>query len=62
MCGIAGAYNYSDRGTLLKMLQKIKHRCPDEVGVFIHNKCMIGVLRLSIVDLKFGSQPMKSRW
>ena len=33
MCGIAGAYNYSDRGTLLKMLQKIKHRGPDEEGV-----------------------------
>ena len=60
MCGIAGAYNYSDRGTLLKMLQKIKHRGPDEEGVFIHNKCMIGVQRLSILDLKFGSQPMKS--
>ena len=41
------------------MLQKIKHRGPDEEGVFIHNKCMIGVQRLSILDLKFV-QPMKS--
>ena len=60
MCGIAGAYNYSDRGTLLKMLEKIKHRGPDEKGVFINKNCMIGVQRLSILDLKFGTQPMKS--
>ena len=36
----------------------IRHRGPDEFGVFMDNKCVLGQARLSIIDLSGGSQPM----
>ena len=64
MCGIAGIYNYrSASGTsatdsVKKMLTNIRHRGPDECGMYVGNNVTLGNVRLSIVDLASGQQPM----
>ena len=64
MCGIAGIYNYhspkepSSERNVKNMLSLIKHRGPDESGVFLDNNIGIGSVRLSIIDLASGQQPM----
>ena len=47
-------------GTIKKMMQAIKHRGPDEDGIHTFDKCVLGHVRLSIVDLGTGQQPMLS--
>lgn len=58
MCGIAGVYGWEDRNVLDEMLSCITHRGPDERGEFIGNDVMMGIQRLSIIDLEGGSQPI----
>jgi asparagine synthase (glutamine-hydrolysing) len=64
MCGIAGIYNYhspkepSSEQIVKNMLSVINHRGPDESGVFIDENLGIGSVRLSIIDLSSGQQPM----
>ena len=64
MCGIAGIYNYhsykehSAEKNVKGMLSLINHRGPDESGVFLDNNVGIGSVRLSIIDLTSGQQPM----
>ena len=63
MCGIAGIFHYRsskqpDRQVLSGMLERIRHRGPDESGVYLNNNLGLGHVRLSILDLKTGSQPM----
>ncbi len=65
MCGIAGIVNLSgepvDSRLIRSMLTELKHRGPDDEGIFIHNNVGLGHVRLSILDLsKAGHQPMKS--
>ena len=64
MCGIAGIYNYhsskepSTEQNVKKMLSMINHRGPDESGVYLDENLGIGNVRLSIIDLSSGQQPM----
>jgi asparagine synthase (glutamine-hydrolysing) len=64
MCGIAGIYNYhsskepSTEQNVKKMLSMINHRGPDESGVYLDKNLGIGSVRLSIIDLSSGQQPM----
>ena len=64
MCGIAGIYNYhsskepSTEQSVKKMLSLINHRGPDESGVYLGKNLGIGSVRLSIIDLSSGQQPM----
>ena len=64
MCGIAGIYNYSENSkpisenNLINMLARIRHRGPDESGIYLDNNIGIGNVRLSIIDLKTGQQPL----
>jgi len=58
MCGIAGVCGYTDKETLNSMLSYITHRGPDETGEFIDDNIMMGMQRLSIIDLEGGSQPI----
>ncbi len=60
MCGIAGfAGKLSDReGTLKEMTDAIRHRGPDAEGSYLTDEIALGFRRLSIIDLKNGSQPM----
>lgn len=65
MCGIAGIYTKTPRQELLatefllkNMISTLKHRGPDDLGIFL---CPLGGLahkRLSIIDLATGHQPM----
>lgn len=56
MCGIAGAVNlhFSESNVLDAML----HRGPDEQGSYRHNNVQFFHLRLSILDIACGKQPM----
>ncbi|MGQ1785737.1 asparagine synthase (glutamine-hydrolyzing) [Saccharicrinis sp. GN24d3] len=62
MCGIAGFVTNDilndPRQVLNAMLTRIRHRGPDECGVYLSDDAYIGSVRLSIVDLASGQQPM----
>jgi asparagine synthase (glutamine-hydrolysing) len=63
MCGIVGTLDWSgthppDVGLLRRMLGIIRHRGPDEFGLYVDRKVGIGCARLSIVDLSTGQQPI----
>ena len=59
MCGISGII--SDKPVVLnlveKSIEKISHRGPDERGFFHHQNCVLGMCRLSIIDVSSGQQP-----
>lgn len=40
------------------MLKSLYHRGPDEQGEYLDNNISLGIRRLSIIDLKTGSQPL----
>lgn len=63
MCGIAGFYGTPDtpvpRALILRrMIGAIAHRGPDGQGVFDDDRAALGHVRLSIIDLATGAQPM----
>jgi asparagine synthase (glutamine-hydrolysing) len=60
MCGVAGFVGKGGRADLKKMMAAIAHRGPDEEGFFHESDSglYVGHLRLSILDLESGSQPM----
>lgn len=62
MCGIVGFYgNISNKKQILAdMMQSIKHRGPDDEGFFYHNNIALGHVRLSIIDIESGKQPISS--
>ena len=58
LCGING-FNFSDRHQAEMMNKAIKHRGPDDEGVFTDSGVTLGHVRLAILDLsKAGKQPM----
>ena len=66
MCGIAGIVNYSlshqpSEQELVSMLAAIKYRGPDESGIYLGKGIGLGNVRLSILDLSSGQQPMSIR-
>lgn len=63
MCGICGIINLKNKpirqAALFPMMQRMKHRGPDDEGIFIHRNVGLGFVRLSILDLSdAGHQPM----
>lgn len=62
MCGIAGIIDYGRKfntgPAIDEMLRAITHRGPDECGYYISETAAIGNVRLSIIDLSGGQQPM----
>lgn len=68
MCGIAG-FSAPGRDLTTKeeyyknilntMNQVQKHRGPDEEGVYLSTRCGLAHVRLAILDLAHGQQPMK---
>lgn len=65
MCGISGIVNFNNapvqREDLNIMIHQMKHRGPDDEGVYIDNNVGLGFVRLSILDLSLaGHQPMHS--
>src|SRR3989344_778414 len=60
MCGILG-FNWEDRTLLVKGLDSIRHRGPDDRGVYSDSSVSLGHNRLSIIDLsRAGKQPMSN--
>ena len=63
MCGIAGIINFkkqkTNSGIITDMMDQIRHRGPDDDGMYIENGIALGFVRLSILDLSnAGHQPM----
>ncbi len=61
MCGICGIFGYGDKIAIEKMLETLRHRGPDDKGVFVDDSISLGHARLSIIDLSpRGHQPMSN--
>jgi asparagine synthase (glutamine-hydrolysing) len=65
MCGIAGAFASSRRepvteADLRQMLAMIRHRGPDQFGIYLGPGVGLGSARLSIIDLEGGQQPISN--
>jgi asparagine synthase (glutamine-hydrolysing) len=63
MCGISGIIKFPKNlivkeQELEKMGKVMEHRGPDESGNFIHKNVGLVHNRLSIIDLKTGTQPI----
>jgi len=58
MCGIAGIIGNNDRTCLTGMLRNILHRGPDCTGIKQFSNTIIGNVRLSIIDIVGGKQPI----
>lgn len=62
MCGIAGIARREPSGvepaTLLRMAAAIRHRGPDGYGILADRRIGLAHVRLSILDLACGHQPM----
>src|SRR5215813_1477895 len=58
MCGIAGHVGPTARELLPTMLGLLKHRGPDDSGIYSSDDAGLGMTRLAIVDLVTGQQPM----
>ena len=64
MCGIAGWYRRGGRpvasGVITAQCDAIRHRGPDDSGVFVDGDFGFGMRRLSILDVERGHQPMQT--
>lgn len=67
MCGIAGFMNPKENyqrqaeqwKPVLESMNKVQnHRGPDDQGIYLDEACGLAHVRLSIIDLKNGHQPM----
>lgn len=59
MCGIAGVFGrQNEKETMDLMLDKIRHRGPDDFGVFNCQDASFLHARLSIIDVEGGAQPI----
>lgn len=57
MCGIAGFTGPPDPLLLDRMVATLRHRGPDDAGVWNGRLASLGMRRLAIVDLTSGQQP-----
>jgi len=65
MCGICGIIKFNNElvqeAPIRSMMRLMKHRGPDDEGVFLENSVGLGFVRLSIIDLSHnGHQPKLS--
>ncbi|MEX2123364.1 MAG: asparagine synthase (glutamine-hydrolyzing) [Woeseia sp.] len=63
MCGIVGiaggaALSAAQRASVRRMADSIVHRGPDDQGFFDDDSIVIGMRRLSIIDVEGGHQPI----
>ena len=67
MCGIVGfsgfSVNYMQQrekwsSILHKMNEVQRHRGPDGTGIYVEEHCGLGHVRLAVIDLETGQQPM----
>jgi asparagine synthase (glutamine-hydrolysing) len=65
MCGIAGYFGVwnqavAPRAVLERMTDAVRHRGPDDSGIYLDARVALGHRRLSIVDLSGGRQPLSN--
>lgn len=64
MCGIAGIVSSEEHDPapagqqVRRMLAMIRHRGPDQSGIFQDSQAALGSARLSIIDIRNGQQPI----
>src|SRR5277367_866541 len=62
MCGICGVIGFDDRAKaeplVRRMMAALVHRGPDEEGLLAAQRAVLGMRRLSIIDLPGGGQPV----
>jgi asparagine synthase (glutamine-hydrolysing) len=63
MCGIAGYFALTPRAlapreVLGRMVEALRHRGPDDGGIYYDGRAALGHRRLSIIDLAGGRQPL----
>lgn len=65
MCGIAGIFSLNGTAPVTelqirRMLAAIRHRGPDEFGIYLDATAALGSARLSIIDVQGGQQPISN--
>ncbi len=65
MCGICGVYNARSGEPVSQQLvehmtRQVFHRGPDDSGIHLDGNIGLGFVRLSIIDLSRGHQPMSN--
>jgi asparagine synthase (glutamine-hydrolysing) len=63
MCGIAGFVlreGRAEAAAVRAMCDQIRHRGPDDDGIYVDGGCGLGMRRLSIIDLATGHQPISN--
>ncbi|HEV2397909.1 MAG TPA: asparagine synthase (glutamine-hydrolyzing) [Candidatus Sulfotelmatobacter sp.] len=65
MCGICGKLGFEparavSRALITDMLDTIRHRGPDDEGIYLGSQVGLGFVRLSIIDLVNGHQPLSN--
>lgn len=61
ICGVVSAEPRADRERLVRdMSDTLKHRGPDDDGLYSDDRITLGFRRLSIIDLPLGKQPMSN--
>jgi asparagine synthase (glutamine-hydrolysing) len=63
VCGIAGFTHKgrsADSGVLRRIVASISHRGPDQNGIYSTQNVSLGAVRLKIIDLEGGDQPLES--
>jgi asparagine synthase (glutamine-hydrolysing) len=63
MCGISGIFEFDqartiERETVHRMNESLRHRGPDDEGIFVGPGIGLGHRRLSIIDVAGGHQPI----
>lgn len=62
MCGICGIYDSQgvNRNDLQAMMNRLRHRGPDDSGTHVNHKIALGSTRLSIIDINGGHMPISN--
>jgi asparagine synthase (glutamine-hydrolysing) len=65
MCGISGIFEFDqdreiERETVHLMNESLRHRGPDDEGIFVGRGIGLGHRRLSIIDVAGGHQPISN--
>src|SRR5208283_4275457 len=65
MCGISGIFEFDqahtiEREVVHRMNESLRHRGPDDEGIFVDLGIGLGHRRLSIIDLAGGHQPISN--
>ena len=65
MCGFCGILRFKgnidvDPSMIARMSATLRHRGPDDAGIYVEGQIGLGHRRLSIIDIAGGHQPMKS--